>query len=183
MAAKPPACQWQKKVPEILFLTLKSNPIILNERCTITGRMIGLSPQQLHDLLSSNSYTLAVIRENQVVFHSQERGIKPLYTLYQEQPELLKGALVADKVTGKAAAVLSVLCGVKEVYSDLISEHALEVLQQGGVKASYLQKTPYIINRTKTGMCPMETLVLSAESPEEAAERLQEFFKQTEQRA
>ena len=72
---------------------------------------------------------------------------------------------------------LAVLKGAKEVYSDLISEHAFQVLKFGGVKTRYRGKAPYIINRTKTGMCPMETLVMDAASPEEGAARLIEFFE------
>ncbi len=131
---------------------------------------------ELHELLKTKEYTLAVLKENKVVFHSQERGLKPLYRLYREQPETLKGGVVADKVTGRAAAMLAVAGGVNEVYSDLISEKALQVLEDGGVKARYGDKTAYIVNRTKTGMCPMETLVLDAASPEEGVKRLNEFF-------
>ena len=136
-----------------------------------------MTDAQLHELLKDNGYTLAVLKGDQVVFHSQERGLKPLYQLYRQQPELLRDSVIADKVTGKAAAVLAVLGGAKEVYSDLISEHAFQVLESGGVKTRYGGKAPYIINRTKTGMCPMETLVMDAASPEEGAARLIEFFE------
>ena len=129
-----------------------------------------MTDAQLHELLKDNGYTLAVLKGDQVVFHSQERGLKPLYQLYRQQPELLRDSVIADKVTGKAAAVLA-------VFSDLISEHAFQVLESGGVKTRYGGKAPYIINRTKTGMCPMETLVMDAASPEEGAARLIEFFE------
>lgn len=135
-----------------------------------------MTDAELHELLKAKEYTLAVLKEDKVVFHSQERGLKPFYRLYREQPETLKGGVVADKVTGRAAAMLAVVGGVKEVYSDLISEKALQVLEDGGVKARYGGKTAYIVNRTKTGMCPMETLVLDAASPEEGVKRLNEFF-------
>ena len=121
-----------------------------------------MTDAQLHELLKDNGYTLAVLKGDQVVFHSQERGLKPLYQLYRQQPELLRDSVIADKVTGKA---------------DLISEHAFQVLKFGGVKTRYRGKAPYIINRTKTGMCPMETLVMDAASPEEGAARLIEFFE------
>ncbi len=65
-----------------------------------------MTDAQLHELLKDNGYTLAVLKGDQVVFHSQERGLKPLYQLYRQQPELLRDSVIADKVTGKAAAVL-----------------------------------------------------------------------------
>lgn len=136
-----------------------------------------MTEKELHRLLEDSGDTLAVLKDGEVVFHSQERGLKPLYGLYKTRPELLKGALVADRVTGKAAAVLSVVCGAEEVYSDLISDHALQVLEAGGVRASYGEKVPYIVNRTQTGMCPMEALVLDADTPEEGVRLLNEFFQ------
>ena len=50
------------------------------------------------------------------------RGVKDLYTLYTTTPSLLNGALVADKVVGRAAATLMVLGGVKRVYADTIRD-------------------------------------------------------------
>ena len=136
-----------------------------------------MTDAQLHELLRDHQYTLAVLKDDQVAFCSRERGLKPLYQLYRQQPELLRDGVVADKVTGKAAAMLAVLGGAKEVYSDLVSEHALQVLNAGGVKARYGETAAYIINRTKTGMCPMESLVMDAASPEEGVARLIDFFE------
>ena len=36
-----------------------------------------MTDAQLHELLKDNGYTLAVLKGDQVVFHSQERGLKP----------------------------------------------------------------------------------------------------------
>ena len=88
------------------------------------------------------------------MFHSQERGLKPLYQLYRQQPELLRDSVIADKVTGKAAAVLAVLGGAKEVYSDLISEHAFQVLESGGVKPDTAGKRRILSIGQKPGCAP-----------------------------
>ena len=47
----------------------------------------------------------------------------------------MRGAQIADKVIGKAAAVLMVLGRVQEVYTDIISEPALVLLRRANIKA------------------------------------------------
>lgn len=95
-----------------------------------------------------------------------------------ECPEFLQGAAVADQVIGKAAAFLLRKGGAKYLYAKVISEHALETLQNSGIAVSYGTKVPYIINRNKDGMCPMEQTVLSVTDVEEAYGKLQEKLRE-----
>lgn len=83
-------------------------------------------------------------------------GVADLYTLLHSQPETLRGAEVADKVVGKAAAALMVIGGVHKVYAHVISESAAELLRANGIPFSFGSEVPYIMNRTATGSCPMD---------------------------
>ena len=58
--------------------------------------------------------------------------------------------------------------GVKEIYADIISSHALDVFEKYKVKTYYGNLVEYIINRDKTGMCPMEKAVLEVDEPNTA---------------
>ena len=78
----------------------------------------------------------------------------------------MHGAQVADKVVGKAAAALMVLGGVREVYTDIISEPALAVLHKANIRVECVQIVSRIWNRNRTGWCPLETLCYELESPE-----------------
>ena len=49
--------------------------------------------------------------------------------------------------------------------------HALETFQLYNIPVTYDEQVPYIINRTKTGMCPMEACVMDVNDPA-AAQRL-----------
>ncbi|MEG0457505.1 MAG: ECF transporter S component, partial [Oscillospiraceae bacterium] len=110
--------------------------------------------------LHKNGFTLALLKNKKVIYSSFEKGIKPLFMLYKENSEMLKNSIVCDRVTGKAAACICIFCKVSEIRCDLISQHALDVLKKSDVKIIYKQCVPYIINRKKDGMCPMENLVL-----------------------
>lgn len=94
-----------------------------------------------------------------------ERGIKTLLSL---QNGSLTGAFAADKVVGKAAAMMMVRGGVTEVYAQLISRPALEVFKAHNKICLYGEVVPYIINRDKTGLCPMEQAVLGVDDVDKA---------------
>ncbi|MCH5147010.1 MAG: DUF1893 domain-containing protein [Clostridiales bacterium] len=93
-----------------------------------------------------------------------EHGVKTLLSLQSA----LAGASVADKVVGKAAAMLLVRGGAIEVYAEVVSEPALEVFKRHGVPCVFGELVPNIINRNKTGICPMEQAVLDENDIEKA---------------
>ncbi len=126
-------------------------------------------------LLSSVS-TIAVV-SNGEVFTSQERGVKPLLHLLTEKKGFLKGASVADKVIGKAAALLMVLGEIKEVHTLIISEPAIKVFEKYNIACFYDKKVDRIVNRTGDGLCPMETLCLDVDEPKEAFQKITDFIK------
>lgn len=121
-------------------------------------------------LKSTNSTIVVVGGEN--IYTSKERGVKPLLFLLKEKKEFLKGASVADKVIGKAAALLMVLGEIKEVHTLIISEPAIKVFEKHNIPCFYDKKVTRIVNRTGDGLCPMETLCLDVENPQEAFERI-----------
>ena len=133
------------------------------------------SLEQAKSLLITTNSTIAVV-SNGEVFTSQERGVKPLLHLLTEKKGFLKGASVADKVIGKAAALLMVLGEIKEVHTLIISEPAIKVFEKYNIPCFYDKKVDRIINRTGDGLCPMETLCLDVEKPKEAFEKITNFI-------
>lgn len=130
-----------------------------------------MSLEKAKSILLSSASTIAVVSDGEV-FTSQERGVKPLLFLLKEKKGFLKGASVADKVIGKAAALLMVLGEIKEVHTLIISEPAIKVFEKYNIPCFYDKKVDRIINRTGDGLCPMETLCLDVENPQEAFDRI-----------
>ena len=108
-----------------------------------------------------------VLVKGEVVDTSMERGIRPLFQIVKSRTDR-EGYSAADKVVGKAAAFMYVLMKVREVFAQVISKPALEVLEGAGIEVSYVECVPAIRNRTDTGFCPMESAVLDVKEPEEA---------------
>lgn len=121
--------------------------------------------EELINLLHSGGYS-CVIANNGKVRTFTQRGVADLYDLLTQEPEFLKGALIADKVVGKGAAALMVLGGVKELYTDIVSSKAMELFRASGVKVGFAQEVPFIWNRDHTGWCPVEALCSEEESAE-----------------
>ena len=112
-------------------------------------------------MLVDNGYTCVVIKDN-FCFTSNQRGVKPLLELMESNADV-SGGVAADKVVGKAAAFLYVLLGIKELYADVISELALDVLQKNEISVTYGALVPMIKSRDGKGFCPMEQATLTVD--------------------
>lgn len=132
--------------------------------------------KELIDILHDEGLTLVVKSEDSTLHRYTQRGVKDLLTLVTESPEILKGALVADKAVGKAAAACMIAGGVQHVHADVMSEPALALLQAHGVKAEYTTLTHHIINRAGDGWCPMERLSRDIDDPAAIIEKIRDFF-------
>lgn len=128
----------------------------------------------MNDLLLSQDIKSSIIQELHAkgcscILYSQgeklyfyNHGVMDLFRLLRERPAVMNGAFIADKVIGKGAASLMCAGKVQEVYTDIISKPALNMLDDAGISIVYGQCVPNIINRTGTDLCPVEKLCLYA---------------------
>lgn len=109
-------------------------------------------------------HTLCLVKgEDMLVFDG--RGIAPMMGLIEEGRDL-SGYSAADKVVGKAAAMLFFKAHIKELYAETISKAAADFLKEKGLPFSYGRMTERIVNREGTGWCPMESAVLTTDDAE-----------------
>lgn len=116
--------------------------------------------------LSTGGYTCVICRGS-ATYHATERGVRPLLRWLEEETDL-SGGCAADKVVGKAAAMLYCLLRIKTVHAGVLSRPAKQVLERCGVAVRYDQLVDAIENRTKTGLCPMEQATLHLTDPMDA---------------
>lgn len=124
------------------------------------------------NLLRTAHHCCVVIKGNEQ-FVSDDFGIKPLMTFLRQDRQFFKGGVVADKIIGKAAALLLLLGGAQAVHGELMSDSAANLLEAAGVPFTFGSRVPCIENRTRTGLCPMEETVVLINNPEEAFEALE----------
>lgn len=119
-------------------------------------------------LLASGGYTCVLVRGEEVITCTS-RGVAPLVDLIADGKDLT-GFTAADKVVGKAVAMLAVYAGIRAVYADNMGKSAVETLTAHGVEFSYGTLADRIINRDGTDICPMEKTVERISSPQTAYE-------------
>ena len=122
----------------------------------------------LLDELKANNY--AIIASNG--YYSYETGIKPVINRLNESLNYFDGLIVADKIIGKASAMLLILSGVKEVYCIVLSKAGQKILEEYNITYHYDELTDYIISRKGDDMCPMEKTVANINNLNEAYKAL-----------
>ena len=132
--------------------------------------------QQLIDRLHAEGCSCVIYNNDHThLFH--KRGVQDLHQLLRTSPDTLRGAMIADKVVGKGAAVLMTAGGVRWVYADVISQSALEFLLKHNIEAEYGRVVPNIINRAGTDICPVEKLCMQCDNIEDALTLIDEFIE------
>ena len=141
------------------------------EDCVVLLCGGSLEGRQMLEMLNSQSLSLMVYNDSVLTTHDN-RGIHDLLQLVSDQPERLQGAIVADKLVGRAAAAIMAVGGVRELHTNLISTPARELLEKAGIRVFAREEVPAILNRDRSGMCPMDTRIADAETPEECVQLL-----------
>ncbi|MBQ1307983.1 MAG: DUF1893 domain-containing protein [Erysipelotrichaceae bacterium] len=123
---------------------------------------------KLRDALLEKNYS--IIASNG--YFSYDSGIRPVIDRINEKEDYFKGLEVADKIIGKASAMLLSLSGVKKVHAVVLSQAGKDIFDKYDVEYSFDELTDYIVNRRGDGMCPMEMTVKDIDDLREAYETL-----------
>ena len=127
-------------------------------------------------ILEENDYTCVLLKD-EIIYTSTKKGVAPVLDLLSNQTDL-EGFVLADRVIGKSVAYLAVHAKIKEVYSTMISQHAIEVFEKYQIPFSYTIKVERILNNAKDGFCPMESTVLEVDDPQLAFTLLENKLKE-----
>ncbi len=135
--------------------------------------------EKAKDMLKNGGYTCVLCKGEQI-YTADKRGVAPMLEFIDSGIDL-RGFSAADKVIGKAAAMLFVHAGVVEVYADVMSKAAADFLSVNGVAFTYDKLVDKIINRKGDGICPMEQVTADINDTNEAIiaiqKRLEELRK------
>lgn len=142
--------------------------------------------EEIKELLyeGENGHSLVLKTDTDEILVFDGRGISDLMQMLQSPLNILEGSILADKVVGKAAAALMILGKVKAVYADTISEQALQLFNSTAqeIDVAYHNEVEYIINRTKTGWCPMELACKDVKTPQECLARIKVKLQELQQK-
>ena len=145
--------------------------VVSSEDRVVSTENEGIGVQML-ETLNQQGLSLLIYNDSTLTTHDN-RGVRDLLTLVATQPARLQGAIVADKIIGKAAAALMATGGVIEVHTNIICTPARELLEREGIRVYATQEVPQILNRDKSHMCPIDSQLEGIESIEECVQILQ----------
>ena len=131
--------------------------------------------ENIIELLHPGSYSCVIVNRSDVRTFNQH-GVADLYALHLYDRQFLKGAVIADKVVGIAAATLMISGGVKQVHADIISLPAMKLLRDAHLDVTASLTVPVIENRDYTDWCPLEKACLKAQSYEEIMPLIDRFM-------
>ena len=119
--------------------------------------------------------SVVVARNGVIVAVEEGRGIGPLVKLLDEMK--LQGAIVVDKVIGRAAAAICAQGGAKKVFATLAGKGAAELLEKRGVTFTAEKTVDRILNHEQKDSCPMEKAVDGIEDPEKMVEAIRKAMR------
>ena len=122
--------------------------------------------------VKERGFGLSIVRGGTPLLRSRTPGISALVAAIDRDLLSLKGASVADRVLGRAAAMLFLYAGIRSIFGSTASNDAVALLKKSEVSFEYETAVPKILNKYKTSICPFEQEVLGVEDPKEAFKRL-----------
>jgi len=122
--------------------------------------------------LGIKSLTISIVKNDEIIFETVSHGISGFLEAIAKLGDKLEGASVADRVVGKAIALLCVYAKVKAVYAITLSKKAKAVLENNVVYHEWEDLVENILDVNKAGICPFEKLAKEISNPNDAYGRL-----------
>jgi hypothetical protein len=108
---------------------------------------------------------LVIVKDRQVLFQTDSHRISGFIHAIDNLGVKLSGASVADRVGGKALALLCVYAGIHEVYAEVLSKKAKAVFEANEVTVAWKQIVDNVLNSEKTDVCPFEKVAADITDP------------------
>jgi len=127
--------------------------------------------------LNSDALAFVIVKDGALLRTGAREGIGELIETVDALGENLRGAALADKIVGKAVAMVARAANLRAVYSPLMSQAACDALAVAQIEFEYDRLVPLILNKRNDGPCPMERLTLPIDEPQQAVAALREFVR------
>jgi hypothetical protein len=124
------------------------------------------------DIAKSKLYeeelTLTIVKNGEVLFETHSHRISGFLCAIEKLGNMLEGAAVADRVAGKAIALLCVYANISDVYAGVLSEKAKAVFEENGIRHEWKELVANILDLNKSQTCPFEKAAAEISDPKDA---------------
>lgn len=122
-------------------------------------------------LLTQRELTLIIVKDGEMLYETKSHRISGFLNAIDECGVKLENAAVADKIVGKAVALLCVCSGITAVYAETLSVKAKDFFEKQGIVLEWSELVDNILNDTKVDVCPFEKEAANIKNPEEAYDK------------
>jgi hypothetical protein len=119
-------------------------------------------------LLAQKQLTLVIVKNGETIFETRTHRISGFLDAVEQLGLKLENASVADKVAGKAVALLCLYAGIAAVYAETLSTKAKHLFEQNGVTHEWRELVDTILDESKSEICPFEKEATRISNPGEA---------------
>lgn len=128
--------------------------------------------------LYENKLTLVIVKNSKILYQSDNHRISGFLDAIEKCGQNLEDSSVADRVVGKAVALLCAYAKVKEVYASVLSQKAQTVLKENKIGYQWKELVENVLNIEKTGMCPFEKASANISNSQQAYQTFRRLREQ-----
>ena len=118
--------------------------------------------------LHREDLTLVIVKNSEVLFETGSHRISGFLGAIEQLGDRLEGASVADRVAGKAVALLCAYAGIQHVYAEVLSQKAQAVFEKQGIPCEFEELVDNILDLNRSDVCPFEKAAAGLSDPEVA---------------
>ena len=107
---------------------------------------------------SRSRWNFVAYQHGKAVFRSRASDLKPLLRYLRLGAEQRRGAVVYDKIVGRAAALLLSLARPQRVCTPILSRGGQQVLERSGLAYVTRRRVKFIMGYTSQALCQWEQL-------------------------
>ena len=117
--------------------------------------------------LKTKGLTLIIVKKGKIIFKTKDHKIAGFLSAIDKFGKSLEYSSIADRVVGKAVALLCVYAKIKAIYAEVISTKAKKVLEKSHITHEWNSIVSDILNLEKNRVCPFELKAMSISDPED----------------
>lgn len=131
--------------------------------------------QKAKNALNTKKLTLCIVKDGKIIFETRQHGVSGFLDAIEKSGKTLEASSVADRVAGKAIALLCAYAKVNAIYADTMSSKAQTLLKQYHVQHEWHSVVEDILNKDRSDVCPFEKLAEQMSDPAASYERLKKL--------
>ncbi len=111
---------------------------------------------------------MIMVKDGDIIFVTHSHRISGFLEAINTLGGKLECASVADRVAGKAVALLCAFIKAKDVYAETLSKKAKTFFDDNGIPCEWEELVENILDPVKVGPCPFEEISKNISNPSEA---------------